>query len=715
MQSKAKELPGRFMWLRIWSGLTSKIVAFSIALLLAGLLGVLLLHAQSTGDFTVVVLPDTQFYSQTYPQIFDSQTQWVANNAAAQNIQLAIGVGDIVNVGTSATQWGNASHSAGILDQAHVPYAFAIGNHDYDTLPPTSRTATTFNQYFGPSRYASAAYYGASNYPPGSNENFYETFTWGGKSYLILVLEFVPRNSALAWAKSVLDANTDKEVIVVTHSYLYSDDTTVDECDTADMVGDNNGAMQWSKLISQYPNISVVLSGHITNQFNARRSDVGVGGNFVHQIFANWQTSTNGGNGYLRIMQFSPSNNTINVQTYSPYTGLYLTDSGDQFTLKWHNDGTPGSGTATVTGRVRSAAYGAGCSAISGATLNVGGTTATTDSTGRYSLTIPLGQVSASASATGYLGSAQNVTLNDYFPNQLDFFLTPVPPCPQSATDPSVTICTPSNNSTVSSPTNVVAGANSSSPLVSFSVWLDGSKVFTTNAVTLNTNLTISAGTHRIIVQGLNGAKQTFSQTISVTASTSNPPGSCQPLPTVPSVNICVPAANSSLSSPFTVQAAANMANPVSNSQIWLDGAKVYQVNGASVNTSVSTVAGTHRLTVQSLDTSNALTKQTIYVKVSSTLPPPCTLSPIDPSVTICAPAPNSTVTSPVTISAGSTESAATVTNMYVWVDGVKQWTSSGGTLDTSLTMSTGTHRVVVQAKDSTGHYFQSAEYVTVQ
>src|SRR5260370_7325720 len=146
MQSKAKELPGRFMWLRIWSGLTSKIVAFSMPLLLAGLLGVLLLHAQSTGDFTVVVLPDTQFYSQTYPQIFDSQTQWVANNAAAQNIQLAIGVGDIVNVGTSATQWGNASHSAGMLNQAHVPSAFAIRNHDHDPPPPTTRTPTTFNQ-----------------------------------------------------------------------------------------------------------------------------------------------------------------------------------------------------------------------------------------------------------------------------------------------------------------------------------------------------------------------------------------------------------------------------------------------------------------------------------------------------------------------------------------------------------------------------------------
>ena len=705
----------RFMWPRIWSFLTSRIAILLITLLLASLLGVLLLHAQSAGDFTVVVLPDTQFYSQNYPQIFDSQTQWVANNSAARNIQLVIGVGDIVNVGTSATQWTNASRSAAILDQAHVPYAFAIGNHDYDTLPPTSRAATTFNQYFGPSRYVNATYYGSTNFPAGSNENFYETFTWGGQSYLILVLEFVPRNSALAWAKSVLDANTDKEVVVVTHSYLYSDNTTVDECDTADMVTDNNGAMQWSKLISQYPNISVVVSGHITNQFNARRSDVGAAGNFIHQIFANWQTWANGGNGYLRIMQFSPSNNTIDVKTYSPYTGLNLTDSGNQFTLKWHNDGAAGSGVATVTGRVRTASYGNGCSAISGASINVGGIATTTDNTGRYSLSMKPGQVSANVSAAGYLASTQNVSLNDYFSNQLDFFLTPVPPCPQSNTDPSVTICTPSNNSTVNSPTSIVAGTNSSNPVVSLSLWLDGAKVYATNSAVLNTNVTMSGGTHRIIVQGLNGANQIFTQTISVTVSTSTPPGSCQPVPTIPSVNICVPAANSSLSSPFTVQSAANMANPVSNSQIWLDGAKVYQVNSSSVNTSVSTVAGTHRLTVQSLDTSNALTKQTIYVTVSSNSITPCTLSPIDPSVTICAPAPNSTVTSPVNISAGSTESAATVTNLYIWVDGVKQWTSYGGTLNASLPISNGVHRVVVQAKDSTGHYFQSAEYVTVQ
>ena len=689
--------------------LTSRIIVVSIALLLTTLLGTSVLHAQSTSDFTIVVLPDTQNYSQFHPEIFDSQTQWVANNAAGQNIKLVIGVGDVVNNGTSATETGNANHSISILDQAGVPYVFAIGNHDYETLPPTSRAATTFNGYLGPSRYANKAYYGSSNFPAGSNENFYANFTWGGKSYLILVLEYVPRDSALAWAKSILDANTDKEVIVVTHSYLYSDSTTVDECDTADMVGDNDGSRQWSNLISQYSNISVVLSGHVTNKFNARRSDPGIAGNFVHQIFANWQDWTNGGNGYLRIMQFSPSNNTINVETYSPYTGLFLTDSGNQFTLKWHNDGAAGSGSAVVSGRVRTAAYGTGCSSIVGATVNVGGATATTDSTGRYSLTLQPGQVSASASAAGYQTGNKTAALNDYFPNQLDFFLFPVPPCPQSTTDPSLTICKPLNNSTVTSPVNVVAGVNSSAPINSFSIWLDGIKVYSTPGVTLNTNVTISPGSHQLIVKATNGNKQVFGQTVNVTTGSTT---GCQPLTTVPSEHICAPANNATVSSTFQVLSAAHMANPVNNSQIWLDGVKkVYQVSGPNINTSVTAAAGSHRLTVQSIDSTGAITKQTVFVTIGSA---PCALSSTSPSVTICTPSPNSTVTSPVKIVAGTTDSGATVTNMFVWIDGVKKWTSSGGTLNTSLAMSTGIRRVTVQAKDASGRYFQSTVNITV-
>jgi hypothetical protein len=72
-------------------------------------------------------------------------------------------------------------------------------------------------------------------------------------------------------------------------------------------------------------------------------------------------------------------------------------------------------------------------------------------------------------------------------------------------------------------------------------------------------------------------------------------------------------------------------------------------------------------------------------------------------------------VKSPVSIVGGARDSAATVTNMFIWVDGVKQWTGSGGTVNTSLPLPVGTHRLTLQAKDSAGRYFQSTVYVNVQ
>jgi hypothetical protein len=52
---------------------------------------------------------------------------------------------------------------------------------------------------------------------------------------------------------------------------------------------------------------------------------------------------------------------------------------------------------------------------------------------------------------------------------------------------------------------------------------------------------------------------------------------------------------------------------------------------------------------------------------------------------------------------------------MFIWVDGLKQWTGSGGTVNTALAMATGTRRITVQAKDSAGRYFQSTVNAKVQ
>jgi hypothetical protein len=42
---------------------------------------------------------------------------------------------------------------------------------------------------------------------------------------------------------------------------------------------------------------------------------------------------TNGGNGYLRIMQFRPAENLMTVKTYSPYGNSSLTGSSSDFSL----------------------------------------------------------------------------------------------------------------------------------------------------------------------------------------------------------------------------------------------------------------------------------------------------------------------------------------------------------------------------------------------
>src|SRR6188768_3057628 len=80
------------------------------------------------GSWTIAVLPDTQYYAQTYPQHFDAQTTWIAEHATSHNIRFVLHEGDITNQNVVA-QWDNALHSMNILNGV-VPYAMATGNHD---------------------------------------------------------------------------------------------------------------------------------------------------------------------------------------------------------------------------------------------------------------------------------------------------------------------------------------------------------------------------------------------------------------------------------------------------------------------------------------------------------------------------------------------------------------------------------------------------------
>jgi hypothetical protein len=364
-------------------------------------------------EFTIVALPDTQFYSSLNPQIFAAQTQWIANHVTDQNIKLVVGLGDIVDGGGILAQWQNADAAVRLLD-GHVPYMMAIGNHDYDQNNPAGRTASTknFNSFFGPARYAGASWYKGS-FPAGSNENFYGVVNVNGRNYLIVVLEFAARDAALAWADGILKTNQDKDAIIVTHMFTYADNMRISACDenSAASFGvgqDNNGEDMWWKFVRKYPNIHLVLSGHVVEgDGTGRRMDLGVNGNLVNQILSDYQSDPQGGGGYLRIMRISPSLNRVSVTTYSPYLDSFKTDDHNQFTVPYHN---PGVSTAagTLSGKAKNAID---CSAAAGVTVSYSGGSAVTDANGNFSIPANARKsLAITAGKTGWLSDARSGT-----------------------------------------------------------------------------------------------------------------------------------------------------------------------------------------------------------------------------------------------------------------------------------------------------------------
>lgn len=488
--------------------------------LLGSFVVLLLLHtiaAAQSSDFTIIALPDTQNEAQFFPGVLASQTEWIVDHRDDLNIQMVLGEGDIVNDFSAPAQQQSADAAFRVLDRAGIPYMLAIGNHDYDAAAPKNgRPVSGFNRFFGPSRYAGRDYY-RGNFPEGSNENFFGVLNIGGQDFLFLVLEFMPRPESVEWAESVLEANPDEQAIVVTHSYMYVDNTRVDACDTEDMpAGNSTGDDLWQAL-RKFPNVTMVLSGHLTNGQAAHRSDVGDNGNLVNQIFANYQTFPNGGDGWLRIITFHPSNNSISIKTFSPFLDRFKTDARNQFTVPFRNP-HPHTRTGELSGMVRSASN---CEPIAGVTLSVDGASTTTDANGRYSFSLAPGLHQVLASLAGWSNQAKNETVADGFDTDLNFFLTASsePPCPLNSDMPSVTICAPAENAVVASPFNVIAAANDANSITSIQAILDGEVVSNSKAGILETSVNAAAGNHHLTVKAQDKSGASFQGSVDFTVS----------------------------------------------------------------------------------------------------------------------------------------------------------------------------------------------------
>lgn len=82
-------------------------------------------------------------------------------------------------------------------------------------------------------------------------------------------------------------------------------------------------------------------------------------------------------------------------------------------------------------------------------------------------------------------------------------------------------------------------------------------------------------------------------------------------------VTICSPGNSSTVKSPARIIAGTADVTPVKLTQIYLDGKKIFEQPLSAINVALPIAAGTHRLTVQGLDTDNVFFKKSISINVS--------------------------------------------------------------------------------------------------
>jgi len=310
------------------------------------------LESIDPGAWTLVVIPDTQYYVDhtrripPTPETFASIINWIIEHKAKRNIGLVIHVGDIVDNNTDE-EWSMARRIMKPLDNK-LPYVLATGNHEYTGNAKVRET--DLNKWFtiednSLNDPAKAGIF-ADSMEDGRLENaLYQWTSPNGRPFAILSLEWGPRNRTLAWAEEALTspALAGHTGILVTHSYLYHDNTLYDwetmgstqsanpfAYEMAASGTTNDGRMIWNKLVSRHSLFELVFCGHVSGKKEERYylgDDTEIGylagrgdaGQTVHQMLFNAQRRGDAGDGWIRLLEFQPDGQTVIVKTFSPW------------------------------------------------------------------------------------------------------------------------------------------------------------------------------------------------------------------------------------------------------------------------------------------------------------------------------------------------------------------------------------------------------------
>jgi PKD repeat protein len=251
---------------------------------------------------------------------------------------------------------------------------------------------------------------------------------------------------------------------------------------------------------------------------------------------------------------------------------------------------------------------------------------------------------------------------------------------------PEVIVTSPAAGAITISPVQVAATGFSGFPVTTMQIYLDGALSYAANSATLNTTISVAPGSHTLVIKGWDSSGRSFMKSVNITID--QPVAAISLSPGTILVGGSVTASTAGSSDPY---------GSIVTSQIDFGDGTI--VPAASAAHQYRT-AGTY--TVKATVTDN--------LGASSTASTTVTVKP--QYVVISSPTGGTITTSSVQV-IGTAFSGYPVVSTQVYLDGALKYQTSASSVNISLAIPGGTHRICVQGWDSSGATFKAFVSVT--
>ncbi|MDG4834504.1 metallophosphoesterase [Solwaraspora sp. WMMD1047] len=258
--------------------------------------------------FAIAVLPDTQYLfdaDSSDPEPLKATFRYLAQSRAEANIAFMTHLGDVTEHGTEE-EISLADQTFRTLD-GKVPYSVLAGNHDIRSNTDDQRGDSAYLRAFGPNRYAGMPTFGGAS-PDGYHS--FHVLSAGGRSWLVLALDWRASDRGLQWAQGVLDAHPTLPAILTTHDLAWADGAGQGQLS-------DHGRRLWDRLIRGNDQIFLTLNGHYWPP--GRTVLTNDAGHDVHVHVVNYQDRYYGGAGMIRLYSFDLVRKVIDVETFAPW------------------------------------------------------------------------------------------------------------------------------------------------------------------------------------------------------------------------------------------------------------------------------------------------------------------------------------------------------------------------------------------------------------